>query len=197
MSATGATTSLTQQQVENGDSAISFGGLENDFFTPNAADADTAHQIFYGYQSDGTTPGTLMGFVVNGLGTTPAFAPRFAAVSNFQVAPGIELDNPDTSINAGNISILTNWNLGAGPPNNNGTINPVFRYQQTIAPFLSLRAVSNVVADASITDGFFQSAVAHNSRGTSAWRGWPNHNLRAGRISVQLIDDERQHYHQC
>ncbi len=81
--------------------------LTNDDFAPNAVNNN--HAAFYGYQStttnsDGTetnTPGTLMDFVENGLGTTPAFAPRFAAVSNFQVAPGIELDNPDTAINAG------------------------------------------------------------------------------------------------
>ena len=74
---------------------------------------NTAHQAFYGYQSDGTTPGTLMGFVEN----CPISASRtsqFANVANFSVTPGIELDNPDPNINSGNISILTNWNLGAG-----------------------------------------------------------------------------------
>ncbi len=39
-SATGVMTTLSQQQVETGDSAIGFGGLQSDFFAPNVGAAD-------------------------------------------------------------------------------------------------------------------------------------------------------------
>jgi filamentous hemagglutinin family protein len=135
--------------------------LVNDFFSPQAGDANTAHQQFYGYgstttNSDGsmtTTPGTLMGFVqtfqvaptaANGLGNL--------ANANLVVAPGIELDNPSTAINNGNISILTNWNLGSG----SSPTDLDFRTAAGVAPTITFRAENNVKVEASLTDGFFQ-----------------------------------------
>lgn len=133
--------------------------LTNDFFTPMTANVN--HETFYGYvNGNTTTPGTLMGFIENGLGATPVFASRFANIANFQAVPGVELDNPTTANNSGNISILSNWNLGAGQPNNVGSITPAYRYQGSIAPILTFRAVGDVVVDASITDGFYQNQVA-------------------------------------
>jgi filamentous hemagglutinin family protein len=146
--------------------------LTNDFFTATTADA--AHQTFYGYLNGDTTtatPGTLMGFIENGLGTMPVFASRFANIANFQAVPGVELDNPSTANNSGNISVLSNWNLGAGQPNSSGSITPAFRYQNTIAPMLTFRAVGNVDVDASITDGFYQNQVATILGGTAPGGG--------------------------
>nr|WP_258187439.1 filamentous haemagglutinin family protein [Trinickia symbiotica] len=170
--ATGAQAVLTgspqdQAQLSTGVASIGFGGFDNSYFTPTTS--NTNHQTFYGGQiaanSDGTatvTPGTLMNFVKNGLSTNPSLGMSFPGSASLRVAPGIELDNPSTSIinNSGNISILTNWNLGAGAPNSSGSITPAFRYLGTIAPTITLRAAGNVIADASITDGFFQNQVA-------------------------------------
>ncbi|WP_240766794.1 filamentous haemagglutinin family protein [Paraburkholderia flava] len=123
--------------------------LQNDYFTPTTPNAD--HQTFYGYQSGTTnTPGTLMGFVENP-GFT--FENRFAGVANFHAMPGIELDNPSPAINNGDISIKTNWNLGAG----SSPTNLAFRYEGQ-GPDITFRAEHDVQVDASLTDGFFQIA---------------------------------------
>ncbi|RWV81678.1 hypothetical protein GW17_00056881, partial [Ensete ventricosum] len=130
--------------------------LTNTYFTPAAGAADAAHQAFYAYQSDGTTPGTLMGFIEN-LPIASSVASRFAnaGVENFAVAPGVELDNPDPNINNGNIAILTNWNLGAGSTDANGHITLAYRYQGE-APIITFKAKNDVKVDASLSDGFFQ-----------------------------------------
>ncbi|MFL9866766.1 filamentous hemagglutinin family protein [Paraburkholderia fungorum] len=125
--------------------------LANDFFTPTTANAD--HQSFYGYvngDANAAVPGTLMSFVENGL---TGVAAQFATtnVANFHVVPGIELDNPSTAINNGDISVLTNWNLGAGA----SPTNLAFRFNGQ-APDITFRAVHDVQVDASLTDGFFQ-----------------------------------------
>ncbi|HDR9583596.1 TPA: filamentous hemagglutinin family protein [Burkholderia stabilis] len=169
--ATGAQVTLTGSDADiaslyNGVSSIGFPGASGTYFVPTTANAD--HQNFYGGQivkaSDGTlsmTPGTLMGFIQSGLGANgPTLQGSTGNIANFRVAPGIEFDNPSTAINSGNISILSNWNLGAGLPNNSGTIDPSYRYNRTIAPMLTFRATNNFDAEASITDGFFQSQVA-------------------------------------
>ncbi|WP_175049953.1 filamentous haemagglutinin family protein [Paraburkholderia sediminicola] len=127
--------------------------LTNDFFTPTTANAD--HQSFYGYVGGDATaavPGTLMSFVENGL---TGVAAQFATtnVANFHVVPGIELDNPSTAINNGDISVLTNWNLGAGA----SPTNLAFRFNGQ-APDITFRAVHDVQVNASLTDGFFQIA---------------------------------------
>ncbi|WP_246530286.1 filamentous haemagglutinin family protein [Paraburkholderia podalyriae] len=125
--------------------------LANDFFAPTTANAD--HQSFYGYVNGDATaavPGTLMSFVENGLAGVAA---QFATtnVANFHVVPGIELDNPSMAVNDGNISVLTNWNLGAGT----SPTNLAFRFNGQ-APDITFRAENNVKVDASLTDGFFQ-----------------------------------------
>ncbi|HEY1610021.1 MAG TPA: filamentous hemagglutinin N-terminal domain-containing protein, partial [Paraburkholderia sp.] len=139
----GATGTQLAQDLQN--------ALANDYFTPGT-NVDVAHETFYGYASDGTTPGTLMGFVEN-FPIASSVAAQFANVAHFQIAPGIELDNPDANINGGNISILTNWNLGAGA----SVDAPAFRFNG-VAPVITFRAENNVEVDASLTDGFFQIA---------------------------------------
>jgi hypothetical protein len=81
-------------------------------------------------------------------------------VANFTARPEIDLVNPAPAqggVNGGNISVLTNWNLGAGVQNPDGSLTLAYRYQGTIAPVLSLRAAGDVRIDASISDGFFQT----------------------------------------
>jgi filamentous hemagglutinin family protein len=123
-------------------------------FVPDAANA--THQSFYGYVDGDSAngPGTLMGFVQNpGISA----ASRFSSIANFHIRPGIDLVNPDTSINDGNISVLSNWNLGAGTRNSDGSLALDYRYGDQ-APVLSLRAFNNLDIRASITDGFFQDS---------------------------------------
>ncbi|WCM18167.1 filamentous hemagglutinin family protein [Paraburkholderia bryophila] len=127
--------------------------LTSDFFTPDAANAD--HQGFYGYlngDANAAVPGALMSYVENGVSGVAA---QFAGtnVANFHVVPGIELDNPNTAINNGDISVLTNWNLGAGE----SLSNLAFRFHGQ-APDITFRAENNVKVKASLTDGFFQVA---------------------------------------
>jgi hypothetical protein len=157
--ATGESTAVTEDQLRNGISGSGFTRLSGAYFAAAAANAD--HVAFYGYRADasGAAPGTLMAFVQHG---PDGVAGQFAAASlqNFSVAPGIELANPGHAVNGGNISVLSNWNLGAGAPNNSGSITPDFRYRSTIAPTLTFRAANDFDAYASISDGFYQSQVA-------------------------------------
>lgn len=125
----------------------------NDYFTPTTANAD--HQTFYGYVNGDATaaqPGTLMAYV-----EAPgySFGNRYAGIANLQIAPGIVLENPDVHNNGGAISLLTNWNLGAGTDDGAGDVTRVFRYNGT-APILSVLAAGNLNIQASITDGFYQ-----------------------------------------
>ncbi|VWB14867.1 filamentous hemagglutinin outer membrane protein [Burkholderia lata] len=161
-SSTGQSIAVTEDQLRNGISGSSFTGftgLTGAYFAPGTANAD--HVAFYGYRASGagTSPGTLMAFVQHG---PDGVASQFAGIplQHFSVVPGIELDNPGSAVNGGNISVLSNWNLGAGAPNNSGSITPDFRYQSTIAPTLTFRAANNFDAYASISDGFYQSQVA-------------------------------------
>ncbi|NIE85185.1 MULTISPECIES: filamentous haemagglutinin family protein [unclassified Burkholderia] len=161
--ATGVSTALDASQLANGDTAIGFGGLANMYFAPGSANAD--HESFYGYVGgDATTgaPGTLMGFVQHGLdGVVNPLAA--AGLANARIAPGIELDNPGSAVNGGNISVLTNWNLGAG--SSAGDLDYRFNGQ---APIVTLRAENNVEVKASLSDGFFQIANPTGGGGTIA-----------------------------
>lgn len=127
--------------------------LAADYFTPDAINTD--HAGFYGFANGDPAqgPGTLMGFVQQ-----PGFKfeNRFAAIPNFHARPGIELDNPSSSINQGNISVLSNWNLGAGETDSQGNIaQRYFRYGDQ-APVVTMRAANNLKINASLSDGFFQ-----------------------------------------
>ena len=133
--------------------------LSNDYFIPTTVNA--AHQDFYGYVG-GTVgdPGTLMGYVEQ---PGYSFGNRYAGIANLQISPGISLINPDANINGGDITVLTNWNLGAGVTAADGTIQLAYRYgadpavsASGTAPTLSVLALHNVNVEASITDGFYQ-----------------------------------------
>ena len=92
-----------------------------------------------------------------------AFESRFAGIANFHARPGVELDNPDSSINGGAISVLTGWNLGSGK----SADALDFRYNGN-APVLTLRAANNVAIDASISDGFYQESNPFSGGGPQA-----------------------------
>ncbi|WP_186162732.1 filamentous haemagglutinin family protein [Burkholderia gladioli] len=159
----GVSATLTQAQLQNGDAAIGFGGMSNMYFAPTAANAD--HESFYGYQNgdaSAAAPGTLMGFVQHGLDTlvNPLVA---AGVANATTVPGIELDNPSPAINGGNISVLSNWNLGSGA----SASNLDYRFDGQ-APVITLRAENNVKVKASLSDGFFQIANPTGGGGSIA-----------------------------
>lgn len=99
--------------------------------------------------------------------------------------PGVDLVNPSTAINGGNITIASNWNLAAGAALNLQTgqrssgqtfqyfdpkasyVDFAYRYLANygtaVSPYyaaeagaLTLRAVNNINVNASISDGFFQ-----------------------------------------
>ena len=134
--------------------------LQNDYFVPGTANA--AHQTFYGYANGDPSQGagTLMSYVEQ---PGYVFGNRFAGIANLQISPGIELINPDAAKNSGDISVLTNWNLGAGVTAADGTIQLAYRYGANpsvsasgMAPTLTVLALHNVNVDASITDGFYQ-----------------------------------------
>ena len=92
------------------------------------------------------------------------------------LAPGIELVNNNSSINNGDITVASTWNLAAGTAGNlqNGTyvhayettdttrqsyVTFDYRYVSSLGidpGALTLRAVGNINIDASISDGFFQ-----------------------------------------
>jgi filamentous hemagglutinin family protein len=139
--------------------------LANDYFAPS--NVDTSHAVFYGgydpttesFNPASPDAGSLPAFVQQ-----PGFALAnlFNGVANFTARPEIDLVNPAPAqggVNDGNISVLTNWNLGAGVQNPDGSLTLAYRYQGTIAPVLSLRAAGDVRVDATITDGFFQTAA--------------------------------------
>lgn len=161
--ATGASASVTQAQLQRGNSTIGFGGLNNMYFAPASGGTNADHQTFYGYQNgdaSAAAPGTLMGFVQHGLDTlVDPFAGK--NIANARIVPGIELDNPSPAINGGDIQVLTNWNLGAGA----SPTDLAFRFDGQ-APVVTLRAENNVKVNASLSDGFFQIANPLGGGGT-------------------------------
>jgi filamentous hemagglutinin family protein len=140
--------------------------LQNYYFVPTAANA--AHQTFYGYVNGDPSqgPGTLMSYVEQ---PGYSFGNRYAGIANLQISPGIELVNPSANVNGGDISVLTNWNLGAGVTATDGTIQLAYRYGANpsvsasgIAPTLTVLALHDVNVDASLTDGFYQQNAGAN-----------------------------------
>ncbi|RZU46953.1 filamentous hemagglutinin family protein [Fluviicoccus keumensis] len=82
------------------------------------------------------------------------FGDRFAAVDNFRSRAGVELVNDSAGRNGGDISVLSNWNLGARDEAGLG----LYRSADGIAPGLTLRALNNIRVNASLSDGFVQTA---------------------------------------
>ncbi|MCK9917202.1 filamentous hemagglutinin family protein [Microbacteriaceae bacterium K1510] len=101
-----------------------------------------------------------------------------AGTTGTHVRPGIELVNPTTSINNGDITIASNWNLAAGTAYNLQDYSAAYKaqykvsagdqyfdYDKSYVKFdyrlgiepgaLTLRAAGNINVNASISDGFF------------------------------------------
>ncbi|MCK9914327.1 filamentous hemagglutinin family protein [Microbacteriaceae bacterium K1510] len=111
---------------------------------------------------------TLLNFVNNPFDTN-AVAARFANAqlqvggnaatampsANLHLRPEIDLVNPSTSINNGNITVVSNWNFGAGSIDGSG-VKLLYRTSDGAEPgTLTLRAANNVKINATISDGFF------------------------------------------
>lgn len=126
-----------------------------------ATDAYLPHVIFY--------QKTLLDFV-NAPFDTNAVAASFAGArlkvgSNAETAlpssalhlrPEIDLVNPSTSVNNGDITVASSWNFGAGSIDSSGNVNLLYRTTDGgEAGTLTLRAADNVRINASISDGFF------------------------------------------
>ncbi|MFC4761678.1 filamentous haemagglutinin family protein [Dyella koreensis] len=126
--------------------------LQNNFFIPDKVNGD--HAGFYGYLGGDASkgPGTLMRYVQQ---PGYSFGSRYAGIANLQLRPGIELNNPSDGAQHGKISVLTNWNLGAGTTQSDGSIALAYRYLG-MAPVLTVRAAGDLDIQASITDGFYQ-----------------------------------------
>ncbi|MCK9917114.1 filamentous hemagglutinin family protein [Microbacteriaceae bacterium K1510] len=134
-----------------------------------AAGAYTPHVNFY--------QTTLLNFVNNPFDTTTVTASFAGAqlqvggnaatalpASNLDLRPEIDLVNPSTSINSGNIIVASNWNFGAGSVDASGNINLLYRTSNGSEPgTLTLRAVNNVNINATISDGFFTTYASGNN----------------------------------
>ncbi len=89
------------------------------------------------------------------------FADRFGSVANFNARAGIALVNPGNSVNDGDISVLSDWNLGAGTlvydeGYGDGLLALEYRTHGYWAPVLHLDAANDILLAASLSDGFFQ-----------------------------------------
>ncbi|WP_213773060.1 filamentous haemagglutinin family protein [Bradyrhizobium sp. dw_78] len=80
--------------------------------------------------------------------------------SMLHLRPEIDLVNPSTTINNGNITVASNWNLGAGIYNTaTGAFNLFYRTTNGVEPgTLTLRAANNVQVNATISDGFYETS---------------------------------------
>lgn len=153
--------------------------LANDYFTPT--NPNTAHQTFYGFvNGNTTTPGTLMSFIqspfigndaaaLSGLSGakiqigTSGLPVSMSSAAMLHIGPEVNLVNPSSSVNGGDITVASNWNLGAGVAGADGNPASLYYRDNGWAPTITLRAAKDLNLDASITDGFFQKANTVNS----------------------------------
>jgi len=129
-----------------------------------AAGAYTPHVNFY--------QNTLVRFVQN-FSVTPADATSFSGLQ-VHYRPEIDLVNPRADINGGNISVLSNWNLGgvttlqiASPSAPLTNYQPAYRTSVGEPGVLTLRAVNNIVINATISDGFYETYDAFSTDQTT------------------------------
>lgn len=124
------------------------------FFTPTTANGD--HVGFY--------QTTLVDFVQTPFDATAVAgdfsgATGLTAGSTLHLRPGVTLVNPSSSVNSGDITVASNWNLGAGVETAAGP-TLFYRTTNTVDPgepgTLDLRAANNVQVNATLSDGFFQ-----------------------------------------
>jgi hypothetical protein len=148
----------------NADGSMIAGTTSNgDVFTPTGA-VNSSHVTFY--------QTTLVDFVQNPFNASAinsdfAGATGISLGTTLHLRPEIDLINPTpatgpTSINGGNITVASNWNLGAGSFSGpGGAYVPTYRTvggQDAGEPgVLSLVAANNVQINATISDGFYET----------------------------------------
>lgn len=137
----------TTDALSEANPALRFDGIVD----PGAVQAATGagagdHAAFYQQ--------TLMNFV-EGFNVAAALP---ASVGAVHVQPGIDLVNDTATVNNGDITVASAWNLGAGGYDATGTVNLFYRTAAGEPGTLSLRAIGNVKINADITDGFFQTS---------------------------------------
>lgn len=127
-------------------------------FTPVAGQINTAHKTFYDT--------TLRKFVSElFLGNTSAVkSDSFGSVDPtlVRLRPEIALVNPDQNRNGGNITVASNWNLGAGTVTDTVNMKADLLYRTSVGKepgTLTLRAINDVQINATVSDGFFATAA--------------------------------------
>jgi filamentous hemagglutinin family protein len=106
------------------------------------------HVDFYGT--------TLANFVENFTVAPSAGGASFSGIANFHARPEIDLINPSVAVNHGNITVASNWNLGAGSENSTGVVSLIYRTNNGKEPgTVGLFARNGVQINATISDGFF------------------------------------------
>lgn len=125
-----------------------------EFFTPDTPNAD--HVKFY--------QTTLVNFVQSGLDPTAAAAGFAGALgvslgTTLHLQPEIDLVNPSRTVNSGNITVASNWNLGAGTADGAGRASLYYRTKGGVDAgepgVLNVGAVNGVQVNATVSDGFF------------------------------------------
>jgi filamentous hemagglutinin family protein len=108
---------------------------------------------------------TLANFVEN---FSLSNSPIAAGIGNVHLRPEIDLINPSATINHGNITVASNWNLGAGSLDSSGNVSLVYRTTNGKEPgTVGLFARNNININATITDGFFTNYDASSSGGAT------------------------------
>lgn len=159
------------------------------FFTSTLKDFVQGSWTFGGksYGFDGTLNRLVKPLVAT-------LGPDGASIVRLQ--PGVDLVNPDTNINGGNITVASNWNLASGTARNSSGVSlrdgDVFDLNSTAVQFnyrlvsnygtaaapnlvvnpgaLTMRATNNINVNASISDGFFQFGDYTNANYITAVR---------------------------
>ncbi|HEY8066796.1 MAG TPA: filamentous hemagglutinin family protein [Methylosinus sp.] len=80
--------------------------------------------------------------------------------TSLHLRPEVDLVNPSSSINGGNVNVASNWNLGAGVYNTaTGAFSLYYRTTNGGEPgVLMLRAANNIQLNATISDGFYETS---------------------------------------
>ncbi len=127
-------------------------------FTPTAGQINTDHKTFYDT--------TLKNFVANSFAgnTSQVKSDSFSSIdpSLLHLRPEVALVNPDANRNGGNITVASNWNLGAGTVTDAVNMRADLFYRTSVAKepgTLTLRAVNDVQINATLSDGFFTTAA--------------------------------------
>jgi filamentous hemagglutinin family protein len=96
--------------------------------------------------SNGTIDSTLINQVTNDVANFPTatLASQLGVTGNalFQIEPGVEIINPDTGVNSGNLTLSNDWDLST------------LRTAAGLPGILTLRAENNLIFNGSLTDGF-------------------------------------------